>query len=179
MDLMIVLTVSVFFLLSLIGAYILFKWLESSAVIQTPRYRAGGALAGFVLIYGMLYGSYYKMANQVAEQLAKKQGPVITGTVSPKLEGGKIVLGVVEKWPDSQGHFKLNAPFNLDLKKDEASVYLISPSGERLAYSGDSVLSQQLDSSSDLQNIVLDGRLEAPEQETAQAQEGPTGRRHP
>lgn len=166
-QLVIVLTVSLFFLLSLTGAYILFKFLKSSAIVKTHRYRAGGAVGGFLLIYGMLYGSYYQMANQIAEQLAKKQGPTITGTVTPQLEGGKVVLAVAANQPDSQGHFRLSTPFNLDLKKSGASLYLIAPQDARFADNGASVYLLDLPSDPhDLENMKVDVALEKQGQPT-------------
>lgn len=40
------LVIVIFFFLSLIGAYVLFKFLESSAIIKNKKYQAGGAIAG-------------------------------------------------------------------------------------------------------------------------------------
>jgi hypothetical protein len=50
--------VAIIFLLSLTGAYVLFKFLKSYARIQRKDYQAGGALAGFLLIYAALYSSF-------------------------------------------------------------------------------------------------------------------------
>ncbi len=52
------LTIGIIFSLSLVGAIVLFKCLKSSAMIQKASYQAGGAVAGFILIYSMLYYSY-------------------------------------------------------------------------------------------------------------------------
>lgn len=43
------------FLLSLICTFILFKFLKSSASIIKPTWRAGGAIAGFILIFSMSF----------------------------------------------------------------------------------------------------------------------------
>jgi len=48
----------VIFCLSLIGSFILFKFLKSSATIKKPTYRAGGAIAGFIIIYVLLFGTF-------------------------------------------------------------------------------------------------------------------------
>lgn len=53
----------IFFLLSLIGAVVLFKLLKSTAIIKKAGYQAGGALAGFLLIYGTLFYSYESMSK--------------------------------------------------------------------------------------------------------------------
>ncbi len=63
------LIVAAYFLLSLVGAYVLFKVLKSSALIQRPGYQAGGALAGFLLIFGTLVLSQQKLsASEVDEE---------------------------------------------------------------------------------------------------------------
>ena len=49
---------SVIFALSLVGSIVLFRFLKSSAAITKSTYQAGGAIAGFILIYGLLYMSY-------------------------------------------------------------------------------------------------------------------------
>jgi len=48
----------VIFCLSLIGSFILFKFLKSSATIKKATYQAGGAIAGFLLIYGLLFSTF-------------------------------------------------------------------------------------------------------------------------
>lgn len=54
-------TLSVMFTLSLVGSIILFRFLKSSATIKKESYQAGGAIAGFILIYGLLYVSFNSM----------------------------------------------------------------------------------------------------------------------
>jgi hypothetical protein len=56
--------VGVIFLLSLVGALVLFKVLQSTAIIQRKGYQAGGALAGFLLIFAALYGAYHQLNAQ-------------------------------------------------------------------------------------------------------------------
>jgi len=48
----------VIFCLSLIGSFILFKFLKSSATVKKATYQAGGAIAGFLLIYGLLFSTF-------------------------------------------------------------------------------------------------------------------------
>lgn len=57
MDWMILAAVVLIFLLSLIGAYTLFGLLDSFAFIKQKHHQAGGAIAGFLLIYAALYSS--------------------------------------------------------------------------------------------------------------------------
>ena len=54
-----------FFILSLIGAYVLFKILKSRATIKEPTKQIGGAMAGFVILFGLLTGSYYFLRGSV------------------------------------------------------------------------------------------------------------------
>lgn len=43
------------FVLSLLATWILFRFLKSNASIIQPKWRAGGAIAGFILIFGMSF----------------------------------------------------------------------------------------------------------------------------
>lgn len=51
------------FILSLIGAYILFKVLRATAMIKNTKFQAGGALAGFIILYGTMFQSYQRLQN--------------------------------------------------------------------------------------------------------------------
>lgn len=53
--------VSVIFGLSLGGAYVLFQTLKATAVMKTVRGQAGGALAGFLMVFSALGGTYFKL----------------------------------------------------------------------------------------------------------------------
>ena len=44
----------VLFLLSLAAAVILFAFFKSTAVVQGTRYQAGGAIAGFIIVFVLL-----------------------------------------------------------------------------------------------------------------------------
>ena len=43
------------FLASLLGTFLLFKFLKASAEIIKPTWRAGGALAGFIIIFAISF----------------------------------------------------------------------------------------------------------------------------
>ena len=58
----VLIVISVMFVISLGGAFVLFRFLDSHATIQRAGYKAGGALAGFLIILGMLFGTYVKLA---------------------------------------------------------------------------------------------------------------------
>ncbi|HSL84234.1 MAG TPA: hypothetical protein VLF66_15785 [Thermoanaerobaculia bacterium] len=53
--------VTVIFSLSLGGAYVLFQTLKATAVMKTVRGQAGGALAGFLMVFSALGGTYLKL----------------------------------------------------------------------------------------------------------------------
>jgi hypothetical protein len=55
------------FLLSLIAAVVLFKWLESSALVKMPAGQFGGAIAAFIGVFFMLHHAYERLdARKVA-----------------------------------------------------------------------------------------------------------------
>lgn len=98
--------ISVIFLLSLLGAYVLFAILKSTAVIKKAGYQAGGALAGFLLIFIMLFGSYRELANQ--QKIFTVNGKV-------KVIDGNLHRGVMVKQlspsvlTDASGTFRLES----------------------------------------------------------------------
>jgi len=53
--------ISTILFLSLLAAVILFKFLESSAIIEKREHRVGGALAGFLLIFSSLSLTYIRL----------------------------------------------------------------------------------------------------------------------
>lgn len=84
----------VFFVLSLIGAYVLFKKLKSSANINKPSQQIRGALAGFVIIFGLLSSPYYfyDAVPGLAHRLVVKQ-------YERKIEKLQIeVTEITKKW---------------------------------------------------------------------------------
>ena len=83
--------ITVIFLLSLLGAVALFKFLKSTAMIKKAGYQAGGAVAGFLLIYGTLYASFHSLCQDVG--VWKPDRWAITGTV--KKSGTAMHEGVI------------------------------------------------------------------------------------
>lgn len=59
--------VVVIFCLSLGGAYVLFRTLQATAVLKTVRGQAGGALAGFLMVFAALDGTYLKLLPTAEE----------------------------------------------------------------------------------------------------------------
>ena len=76
--------VALMFLLSLGGAFVLFKLLKSAALIKRAGYQAGGALAGFLLIFGTLAFTYNDLVQSGAAMEIKEWD--IRGTVILKDE---------------------------------------------------------------------------------------------
>lgn len=83
--------VSVIFALSLIGAYVLFKLLKSTAIVKKAGYQAGGALAGFLIIFGTLFYAYNTSIK--AKQETKLDWWTVTGQV--KKADSKIHQGII------------------------------------------------------------------------------------
>ncbi len=102
--------VSVIFLLSLGGACVLFRWFQATAVIKGLKHQAGGALAGFLLIFGALDLSYYKFISAAPDG---DHGWTIVGEV--RLDGrpdhGTVEVSVVPPMPRDlsrpNGEFRL------------------------------------------------------------------------
>lgn len=101
------LVITVIFILSLVGAIVLFKFLKSTAIIKKTEYQASGAIAGFLLIFGMLYGSFYQLSSSEPEQWT------VTGTVKRKGDSvhENIMVRQIPPKPsaltDSSGSFRM------------------------------------------------------------------------
>ncbi|MFQ5902132.1 MAG: hypothetical protein ACE5JO_00420 [Candidatus Binatia bacterium] len=83
----------VLFALSLGGAVVLFKWLTSFAAIRGTVWEAGGAIAGFIIIYVLLYQS-----------LLRLQTPYLTGIQT---------MGVIQLYQESLAGQLLLMTFSL------------------------------------------------------------------
>jgi hypothetical protein len=62
----------VFFFLSLTGAYVLFKKLKSTGSMNTPGRSLGGAIVGFVVIFGLLFYAYDALRGSVSNSTYQK-----------------------------------------------------------------------------------------------------------
>lgn len=132
-DLLPIIVVIVIFLMSLIGAYILFKILKSTAVMNNAKYQAGGALAGFIILYGTIFGSYHSLQNvsEIRKELDKARllqdnlgERQINGTIIPSDRNAKIVLAVQQTGADDSGNFRLLARC-IDPKNDDLKIFVI------------------------------------------------------
>jgi len=128
--------VGVVFTLSLVGAVVLFRFLKSSALIKAKTYRAGGAVAGFAIIYYLLSGSYYKieaLKNQelksriedLKEQLKQLDTTIVSGEVEPDRQPVKVRLVFDAVEPDSEGKFNFQVP-RVVLDSPTAALYAIT-----------------------------------------------------
>ena len=135
-----VVVVTILFTLSLFAAWILFKFLQSTASITKKEYQMGGAAAGFLIIYGALYYSYSGLAKSALDdskrQLAVCQAALktsadndaeiaIKGVVDPALRNAQIVFATrIFPLPDD-GTFRFSARRS-DIKSDNpAAIYII------------------------------------------------------
>jgi hypothetical protein len=131
------LAVAVCFLLSLGGAWVLFKWLSSTAGITRKDYQVGGAAAGCLLLFSALYGAYYYLEamqlKATEEQLATCNAQLktsetqeqIMGTVSPVPKGNAtVVLATMSTNLADDGRFVL-ATKGLDFAKVLPALYVV------------------------------------------------------
>jgi len=118
--------VAIVFGLSLTGAAILFRFFKATALIKQKNYQATGALGGFIIIYGLLFASYYRIEQlknrdlQQTIEILKKQAEqadskldlaVVSGVVEPDKGPVKVRLVVDAMEPDStQGRFNFQIP---------------------------------------------------------------------
>jgi hypothetical protein len=130
------LAVAVFFLLSLGGAWVLFKWLSSTAGITRKDYQLGGAAAGCVILFSVMYGAYNHLVGlklgdlQAQLNACKGQRDAderqlhIMGTVAPPPKRATLVLvAKAIPLPDS-GRFDLIAK-GIDFKNAPPSFYVM------------------------------------------------------
>jgi len=128
--------VAIIFALSLLGAVVLFRFFKSSAIIKKKAYQAGGAVAGFAIVYSLLFGSYYQIerlekqkleaAIQALEEKVKKLDiDVVSGVVAPDNQPVKVRLVIDAVEPDSDGKFKFKVPRIL-LESPTAALYAIT-----------------------------------------------------
>ena len=126
--------VSVIFLLSLIGAAVLFKFFESSALVKSRKYKAGGAVAGFIIIYALLYGSFDRIQQSQydAEECRQLQEVYqVSGKIIPKPDLGHVILAAAVEFPDMDGRFNLEARcLDKTDSNGELRIYVIDQEGE-------------------------------------------------
>ncbi len=105
----------VLFVISLSGAVVLFKYLKSSAVIRKSSYQAGGAIAGFLLIFSLFSGIFYSWLKFQAEDKPKGYEEwTLKGVVKKK--GSQIHDGIIAKFQPPSPHTMsdANGEFRLD-----------------------------------------------------------------
>lgn len=134
--------------LSLGAAFVLFKFLQSTAKVENPQYQLGGAAAGFVVILGVLSVTYMKVndkqsadalksANQQIQDLQTKLQSdeqrlksfdvevTYAGTVSPSLQNANVVFAIAEAKVEQSGRFAFKV--HAIQPQDLPSIYVIGP----------------------------------------------------
>ncbi|MBI5179061.1 MAG: hypothetical protein HZA04_07350 [Nitrospinae bacterium] len=144
-DLIVIVT---FFFLSLAGAVVLFKFFKSTAMVQSKQYQAGGAIAGFIIIFILLSQAYQKIKSDTVAKLTEDlkaaqleldkatqnlSSVSIDGTITPYQNDAKIVLAVSQTDADMQGKFKFSAKC-IDPDNDDVKLYLISPTQNKFKF---------------------------------------------
>lgn len=146
--------VLILFSLSLLAAVLLFKFFKASAVFATKRYRAGGAIAGFCIVFTLLYTSFFTLAGkrneldrasyneqikQHEEEISNLKAQIlrlqhrlkpleIKGTLGGqylKNRETKLVLAVQAADANPDGRFHLSAP-GVNPDKSMVAVYVVS-----------------------------------------------------
>jgi hypothetical protein len=142
--------ISVLFGLSLLGAYVLFKILQSTATVTKPEYQLGGAAAGFVVILTIVSVTYVQVddkkqrddisdlqrkLNALAPELEKgktclaetEKDFVYGGTVSPSIEEANVMLVISAVKLQDDGKFQIKVRHVKPT--DGPSLYVIGGSG--------------------------------------------------
>lgn len=128
----------IFFLLSLLGAIVLFKFLKSSAIIKNAKYKAGGAIAGFVILFTSLTVFYDNKTNDELNKLRddynslkekiklqKINGSLIPSDASGEYEENLVILAVQQTDPDINGRFSFSVKC-IDPEEDDIKVYALA-----------------------------------------------------
>ena len=131
------LIVIAFFFCSLVASYVLFKILKSRARVGSSTWQAGGALAGFVIVFLVMHATYKSIndielakarliSTEADLKAAKKQLEArrIEGRIQPNLVETKIVLAIAATDPDGNGKFRFDGRC-LDPVTDDLRLYFI------------------------------------------------------
>jgi len=137
---------------------VLFKFFENTAMVKSKQFQAGGAIAGFIIIFILLTNAYAKLKNDTVEKLKEeletarmeieranhKLTPAcIDGVITPYEKDAKIVLAVQQTDADMTGRFKFSA-ICVDPDNDDVKLYLISPTNYKF---------MRIDSKQSMRNI--------------------------
>lgn len=154
-DIVSLIIIIVLFLLSLTAAVILFAFFKSTAVVTSKRYQAGGAIAGFIIVFGLLHLSFVKVAGYenkikgLQDTITKKTTKItnleteitgyqaftkvhdVSGRVDPYSDKTKVALVLSEADLPINRKFRLSAPC-LDLKNSRTALYIIQEGRQHL-----------------------------------------------
>ena len=109
-----------FALVSLVPAFVLFKFLESTAIIKKKNYQAGGAIAGYIIVLAALFAVKVKLEatgrdavnaelkqseSRYAELLSQYKEATtrssVAGTVRPVGRRMRVALAIDDKPADT------------------------------------------------------------------------------
>jgi hypothetical protein len=131
--------IGLFFLLSLVGAVVLFRFFKSMAVIQRKTYQAGGAVAGFVIIFSLLFSAYDWLEKRHNRELNDENKKLqeenknlrdmfpVKEKVDPYNSVVQIFLSVANPRPDFRdGHFSVSVPsFVFEQNRGEVTLLAV------------------------------------------------------
>ena len=130
---------SLSFIFSLIASVVLFKFLKSSAAINNKSYQAGGALAGFVIVFTTSYftiNNWLKTLTVPLTKPATEQVCTMIGNVrfSDELVSDGIKISIQPPSPmtttNSNGDFRIdNIPVTSAFKKENSPAIIIEYQG--------------------------------------------------
>jgi hypothetical protein len=144
--------VPILFGLSLLAAVVLFGFFKATAVIKTKTYQAGGAIAGFIIVYLLLSTSFNKISGYEATIAADKKNIAdlegknqklrdfvapkqIKGTVSPRSNYMKLLLVFQGANTDLEqdGKFQMSVRC-VDPGREPLTVYVLKQGGRFVQY---------------------------------------------
>jgi hypothetical protein len=118
------LVLPVLFGLSLLAAIVLFGFFKATAVIKTKSYQAGGAIAGFIIVFLMLSTYFSRLADKQVELYkqtadhdkaqvdllrARLRNVQLSGTITPISHDTRIVVVPL----DAQGSLADDGKFDV------------------------------------------------------------------
>jgi len=130
--------VVVIFICSLVGAIVVFKFLESTAAFEDSRgLKLGGAIVGFLVTFGALWQAFHNFSRELgntnqekmAEQIKNLQNQLVRQNPPPDhyrrllSEDFKLVAHVPEEWAATDNTMILYAPKNAEAFMDNIVIY--------------------------------------------------------
>jgi len=115
------LIICVFFILSVGGAGFLFAYLESYAQVENPTYKLGGAIAGFTVIFMILFFSYSHLIAKIPASTVVKEA----------ISSVRKLRGLRQYRLDDRG-FLIHCPKNWKISEITTPIMFAGPKGENI-----------------------------------------------